>query len=411
MPLSNPRSPHPAFRPVPVRIALLALGFLGALAGCGADPGDRLPEGLTLAGQTDAVVPVLERLEALERTPLAAEAAALRDRIARCELFVAHCPPAGEEDSADGSAPACRLAETAGCAETLPDWLEDDGTDGGAPADWGLARRAEDGLWLLLRARGGGGGSIVLDGEAGPVGLDRAISLLMPAAEAPGPPRMAGGRALLHLRVRPDGGLDLARFVEGGGWGSRMYRLRSDLFEGRALAGVWELAVYPPADGELIPPMALAVDVKPGERELAFTAMEQFLGELQEVWPVRRSEYRLGEREGACLGNVRVMPDLAPCYLATSDALLVGWNPRALELALSADGAGRAAGGLDPEASGGRAWFSRFPAADRVIAASTGAPQAIDPAFYPWDRLEVGGRRDEGVYRFRVRLGPEEGAP
>jgi hypothetical protein len=389
-------------------LALLAATFV--LSGCGADPGARLPEGLTLAGGTAAMVPVLETLEGLEGSPLAREAAALRARIAGCERFVAHCPPRDPAETGTGtltSTGACRLAEVAECTDALPDWMTADGE--GDPADFGLVSRAGDGLWLLLRGRSGGAGdagSIVIDGEAGPVGLDRALSLLLPAEEPPGPARMADREALLHLRVRPDGGLDLARFVEGEGWGARMYRLRSDLFEGKALAGVWELAVYPPAEGELITPMALSLDIEPGERELAVSAMEQFLAELEEVWPVRRSDYRLGEHEGACLGNVRVMPDLAPCYLATPEALMVGWSSRSLEMALAENDPGGGPG-ADPEGSGGRVFFSRFPAADRVIAGATGAPGPVDRSFYPWDLLELTGGRDEAVYRFRARLGPE----
>lgn len=400
----------------PVACAAVSLAALWALAaGCGAGPGDRLPEGWTLAGRSDRLVPVLERLQGLERSPIAGQAAALRSRIEGCELFVAHCPPTPKDTEGAEAAPSCRLAEAAACADEPPGWFG----EAEAGADWVLSRRLEDGLWFVLRAggdreAGASGGATVLEGEAGPVDLDRAVSLLLPAAEPPGPARLAGAQALLHLRVRPDGGLDLARFVEGDGWSARMYRLQSDLFEGRALAGVWELAVYPPIDDEMIPPLALAVDTV--DRELGVEVMEQFLGEIQEVWPVRRSDFRLAGHAGACLGNVRVMPNLAPCYVATPEALVVGWNPRSLELALADPGprpgrGGAPASGLDPATSGARAYVSRFPAADRVIARTTGAPSAIDPRVYPWDLLELTGQRDGEVYRFRVRLGGGGAAP
>ena len=321
-PLRPTRSVSP---PGSTRWAALALAsLLGLLtAACGDDPGERLPEGWTLAGRTERLAPVLERLRGLESTPLAREAAALGEAIAGCERFVAHCPPAatpdaaapgeGTDEGADGGAPACRIAETVRCVDDLPDWVAppDDGatTDG---VDWALAHRRPGSLWMALRASSRPDGGLLLEGEAGPADVESALSLLLPSDEPPGPARMADAEALVHLRVRPDGGLNLARFVQGEGFGARMYRLRSDLFEGKALAGVWELAVYTPQEREMIPPLALAVDVEEGERDLAADAMEQFLGELREVWPVRRSDYELAGHAGACLGNVRVMPGSPP---------------------------------------------------------------------------------------------------
>lgn len=391
VPPSSPR--RRGSRWAPLLLVLLATG-------CGADPGDRIPEGLTLAGRAERILPVIDRLERLERTPIAREAAALRARIAGCDLFLARCPapptPSGDAEE-DVTAPACRLAESATCVDALPGWAEDlrDGSD------WLVSHRAAEGLWVLVRAADESDGSVALHAQVGPVGEEGAVSLLMPAAESPGPARLTDADALVHVRVRPDGGLNLARFVEGGGWAARMYRLKSDLFEGKALAGVWELAVYPPGEGQIIPPVALALDVR--DRDLAVSAMEKFLTEFQETWPVRRADLRLGDRRGACLTNARVMPDLEPCYVTTEDALVVGWNPETLVRALAADGPG-ADTGWALSGSGGRAYFSRFPAADEAIAEATGAPAPISPSAYPWRRLDVTASRTEDVYRFEARL-------
>ena len=50
------------------------------------------------------------------------------------------------------------------------------------------------------------------------------------------------------------------------------------------------------------------------------------IADLQQTWPVHRSELRGPAGDGACLPDLNVLPELAPCYVATADALVVGWN-------------------------------------------------------------------------------------
>ncbi len=214
---------------------------------------------------------------------------------------------------------------------------------------------------------------------------------------------LASEGSLVHLRLRPDGGLDIASLVSGEGFGARLFKLQSELFAGAVLTGVWELAVYQPQEGQPIPPVALAVDFR--NRASAVTVMESFLEEVQQKWPVRRSPFALGGWTGACLGNLRVLPDLAPCYLATDRALVIGWNSYSLGVAL-ADGGGEG-GGEQVEL---RVELARLPVADARLAAATGAASGAEIE-YPFGQALVDGRREGESYRFDLRLTPRESAP
>lgn len=376
---------------------LLVLPVVAALAGCGPDRSAAVPPGTTWTGDAGRAVELLERLEALEGTPIAETAAGLRRRIAGCERFVAHCPADAED---------CSLPERAECGE--PD-AADRFAELRGEADWIFARGSVDGHGLILRGTASSEGGLTLDGSLFPTDREGPVSLLLPSAEPPGPARLSEAQALIHLRLRPDGGLDVARFVEGGSWGARLYQLQSKLFEGSTLAGVWELAVYTPQPGELIPPMTLALDLK--SRELATEAMERFLDDLKQTWPVRRSDFRLGERTGACLSNVRVMPDLAPCYVTSADTLFVGWNPRSLEVALPEGGGDAPAQtASDSSSSGGpsraRLYLDRMPSADAVVAETSGAHAPVPPDFYPWRLVELRGTREQDHYHLEADLLP-----
>ena len=290
---------------LPVLLASLLVSLL-VIGACGGGRGDRVPRGLTFAGDAAQIRPVLERLEEMTGSPAAESAGRMSGAIAGCERVIGRCGAPGGEETAAGTA-GCDPAEALRCADDgLPDWVEELRGDAG----WVFAGSTEPGRWLVVRGTTADDGSVSLDGEAYPAGIEGPISLLLPAEEPAGPPHLSDAESLVHVRLRPDGGLDLSRFIEGGDWGARLYRLQSKLFEGTALSGVWELAIYAPSDGERIPPMALALDIR--SRDLAVQVMEKFLDDLMETWPARRNDYELGGWSGACLSNVRVMPELAP---------------------------------------------------------------------------------------------------
>src|SRR5262249_17973230 len=113
----------------------------------------------------------------------------------------------------------------------------------------------------------------------------------------------------------------------------RLFRLRSDLFASAVLDGTWEGAVYLPERAGGMPGIALALGFE--LRSVAVAAAEHFLADLQKTWPVHRSDYRMRAGDGACLLDLNVLPDLSPCYVATGDALVVGWNATSLERALA----------------------------------------------------------------------------
>jgi hypothetical protein len=347
-----------------------------------------MPSGAVLVGDTARTVPLLQRLERLRGTPLAQAARAARERIADCEEFEAHCPPG------DG----CGLFEALTCRAARPGLAAVHAARG--DNDWFFADSPAEGPWVRAWGRDEAPGVTVARAEIAALPATGALALLLPAEEPPGPPQLSADE-LLHLRLRPDGGLDVASLIPAEGFGARLFQLQSELFAGAVLAGVWELAVYPPREDQRIPPVALAVDFK--NRPSAVRVMEGFLAELQETWPVRRSPFALAGWDGACLGNLRVLPDLAPCYVATERALVVGWNSYSLGRALSGPA------GPDGGASALEIDFGRLPETDGLLAQASGAEPG-PPIDYPFSRARLSGRRDGDRYRVELRLDAREPA-
>ena len=218
---------------------------------------------------------------------------------------------------------------------------------------------------------------------------------------ATGQRRLSDTGALVSARFRPQGGLDLARLVPGGSQADQMFRLKSGLFQGAAFAGAWEFAVYPAAEDHSMPLLAVSADLR--LRSAAIAGMREFIAELESTWPVRHQSVEFGAFEGACFFDLRILPEFAPCYVTTADAIILAWNPEAVQLAL-AGGEGldlaSAAGATSDatvHASELLVRLGELPAADdrlRRVLAPDAAP--LELAYF-WDQAGCRGRATRPV--------------
>jgi hypothetical protein len=345
------------------RPALLALA-LGAAA-CAPDPAPPAawPEGALLVGKASVLASLAGQLQLITGTPVAREALAWRDAIPDCEVVEAQAAQA----SLAALREALRCADPSGPLATVH---RDRGERALAFA-WPLGEERVTGS-LDVSAAGDLDLHFELPGEA--FGGPRA--LLRPSALAPGPAVLGGADALLHARLRPEGGIDLPALLAQGSQADQLFALRSQLFSAAVLDGTWELALYLPAEGERLPRVALALGTR--HRSVSQAAADRFLDEVEAAWPLRRTPFAVADAPGACLRDLRVLPGLAPCYVATERALVVGWNDASVHKAL--DGSAPAL----PASGGLVADLARLPAADARIAAPelpSGAPA------WPWRRL------------------------
>jgi hypothetical protein len=131
--------------------------------------------------------------------------------------------------------------------------------------------------------------------------------------------------------------------------------------------------------------------------------MEKFISELRETWPVTRSDLVVGTARGACLPDLRILPEFAPCYVATQNALILGWNARSLIRALDPSGERLGPqGGLFVE-------LARFGEADASLAAAARLPAPLVTAPAPWQRIRAVGRQESDGVRLHLHLqaGPD----
>jgi hypothetical protein len=380
-------------------IALCAT-LLVAAAGCDrAHPeGGRplaLPPGAWLVGDADALRAVLVSVGRLRGTPAARRAGAALDRIADCSEVLSHAESTeGLLDALGCRAPTAevpaavdQLRDGAAIAWTLP--LP--GRAGSSPADAGVLRGTAD-----VDASGRLRASLAMR-----AGADAGVArLLVPGERPAGPPRLAGDEALIHARLRPADGLDLTSAVAPGSQADRLFRLGSALFSGAALAGTWEVAVYPPQAGDALPPMALGLDLEvPGAVR---AAVDRFVADLEAAWPIRHREARFELADGrsvagACFFELRILPAFAPCWAIEGDLLVVGWNGAGLQQALAAPAASRAG---QASLDGVVLALDRWPAAEAALGG--------EGAGYPWEHVEVTarGRADDVVLALQAEPRP-----
>jgi hypothetical protein len=346
------------------RAGILALAGLAALA-CGREPApaEAWPPGAVLVGRAATLRSLAAQLGRIEGTPAAREAAAFAAALPECEIVEAHAAQASLAALRAG----LRCADRQG---PLAAAHRDRGARDLAFA-WPLGEQRATGSAALSAA-----GDLELLVELPGTAFGGARALLRPGAAPAGPAVLGGADALLHARLRPEGGIDLPALLSRGSQGDQLFALRSQLFGAAVLDGTWELAFYLPGAGESLPRAALALGIR--HRDVAKAAAARFLDEIEAAWPVRRAPFALGGAPGACLPELRLLPGLAPCYVTTESALVVGWSEASLRKAL--DGSAPAL----PASGGLVAELARLPAADARLAAP--APPLGSPA-WPWRRL------------------------
>ena len=378
----------------PRALALVAGLALAACSGRPAPDAD-LPPGALLLARTAALQRLLATAAKLDGTPLARRAAALAGRLPDCDWVEARTETsaqlAGALACGDPSGPLAALHRELGehdLAFALPI---------GRPVRMlGSADVAGDGtlaVALLLPS----------DALAGPAGF------LLPGSEPAGPPVLSTRDQIAHARVRSGERLDLASFVPPESQAASLFHLESALFSGLVLDGTWEAALYPPENGRATPRSALALGVR--EQRAGVAAIEAFIQKIREGWPVHRSEFSVGGASGACLLDLNLLPDLAPCYVASGRALVVGWNPASLQQAL-----GETSGDAPPLIGAGEPGalvldLARVEQADAGLRARLPAGAVLlPPSVYPWSRLSLSGERGRDGVRLQLRLGARERA-
>ena len=374
-------------RPVVSRISKLAWIALLALVGCGGSAVSD-PPGAWWVGRGPAVRALLDDLAQLEGTPLARSARGLAATLPDCAAIGAHAP--------DGD--VAKLVGAARClddGDPLREILRAEQSD----LVFSLPRAPETPLRATLRSENG---ALALDLRWAEPPASGALRLFVPGSEPAGSDRLAGARRLLALRVRPDAGVDLAALVPEGSQADTLFGLKSALLSSAVLDGTWEGAVYLPERAGGMPGVAIALGFS--LRSAAVAAISRFVADLQKTWPVHERELHLAAGDGACLPDLNLLPELAPCYVATADALVVGWNLASLERAVSG---GRPAP-EDSRAGGAPARLdldlALIESADDLL--TRAFPGSSPPLRWPWRRVVATGGESDGALALRVMFVP-----
>lgn len=379
----------------PCRVLLVVLAMA---AGCGHESqAPPLPTGAWIYADAAAVREILASLQSLHDTPMADRAAALQKQIAGCDAVEAHT------DSGD----LARWFEALRCASAseIPDSIVALRGDAAAAVSFEVSPGTH---WRGTLARSPAG-DLIFDASLATPESQSLAALLLPSEEPPGPPVLGEGETVLHARVRPQAGLNIASWIAEDSQADNLFRLRSELFLGQVLDGTWEVAVYLPREDQVTPPMALGLDYS--LRPAAKAAMEAFVTELESTWPIHHSDLSVAGFEGACFHDVRLLPDLAPCYVLTERSIVVGWNRISLDLALASngpEGATRDASvashrGIGPD-GGAVLHLGRLPEADRRLQHQLLGGIEGPTLDYVWDELRVSGFNDGRTLRVRVSL-------
>jgi len=370
----------------------IAFGLGVQCAGCGATdsaPDADWPAGALLSARTETLRGLLTGLGRQQATPLGRTARAWLAALPDCPEVEAHAPSGGPGTLA--SALQC-VAD----APTMPGFRAWRG-------DADLALAIPLGEASRLRLRGHAKSDDLLFDVAWPDAPGEGLlGSLLPGGDAAGPAVLARTNPVIHARARGHAPLDLGALTPEGSQGDQLFRLRSELFGAAVLDGSWELAVYPPAAGQSMPQVALALGV--GLEAIAHRALDGFIGELEQTWELRRTPTPFGEAAGFCLLELAVLPDFAPCALATRSAVIVGWNGASVHTALAeptAQDSGETPGRLAID-------LDRLRATDEALALGNAAGETVGTVDWPWHRVVVEGRRAADQLELSIALvGPE----
>lgn len=346
------------------------------------------PAGYWLVGDAAATRELLGRFEAFEGTPLASWSKSLRLRLSDCSTFRATT----EASSATALVAAIRCGATSDPNDEL------EGFRAGDPLAFALPVAATG--RLVGRLRIDAAGSVRAEARLEGLVATGLASLLLPGSEPAGRATLSTRDILVHARLRPADGLDLAALIDPESQADAMFRLRSQIFLTGILEGAWEVGIYTPGPQQITPPMALALDT--AHEKLTAAAMQRFVAELEETWPIHHRAFRFGDHEGACIIDLHILPELMPCYVVVARRLVVGWNPASIHAALGISALPTAS--ELGEAGGLMVYLDRLPEADRVLRESLGQPLDPRPVESIWKRLRLVGRPDGEAFDIQLEL-------
>jgi hypothetical protein len=239
---------------------------------------------------------------------------------------------------------------------------------------------------LIGTVRSEPGGTLRMSARFDPLPTGALGSLVVPSAQGAGPAILNPSDTLVHGRIRPHAGLDIASLVPQGSQGDRMFKLKSRIFSSAILDGSLEFAIYLPEDGQMMPPLVVAVGTR--VEAAAVEAMDAFIANMARSWKLQYVAASFGEYRGVCMVEMQLFSEFDPCYVAAKGMILIGWNRGALLRALEPGG------GPGPSAYGGVvAHLGRFAAADAVLH-DAWVPDAPLPRLeYAWQSLQAELRR------------------
>jgi len=337
-----------------------------------------LPEGAYIAGRVGALKPLLEGLQSLSGTTLAYRAFEIESNLSDCEEFAGAAPSEEGVEALWDRLACARLADQPDAVNALRG-----DADIVFLAPLGLV--ADDGSpnsRLIGTVRSEPGGTLRMSARFDPLPTGALGSLLVPSAEAAGPPVLNPSDTLVHGRIRPRAGLDIAALVPEGSQGDSMFKLKSRIFSSAILDGSLEFAIYLPEDGQMMPPTVIGVGTR--VEAAAVEAMDAFIANLERTWKLRHVPASFGKYRGICMVEMQLYSEFDPCYVAAKGMILIGWNRRALLHALEPGS------GSGPSPHGGVvAHLDHFAAADAALH-DAWVPESPSPRLqYAWQNLEA----------------------